>query len=396
MVNKILLANILQINSLTNGEGTGFMYFSKTGKASIYKTELAADTMLDLGIYIADKIQGDYPLLGHVRAASKGMEVTKANSHPFDGPRFVLAHNGRLYPKNEVVKYNNTVEDTGLASDSQKFLLELESDAEKFPKLPFLELVSTTMGRHKGKFALMIYDKKTKKFYVCRGNTADLYFTNLLEYPKGNGDPKIIGFVVNTRKASLMDSLCYATTAVQVITGRRISYEVAVELPKNTVFEVQGQELLEIGKMEETPVVFTYPSQAKTGNTGATIWETSKKYTVNTRLAIWDYSDKIFKFMVNHRLSISDIDFLIKMACGYSIADAALEDLDKFINVYIPKITAPKKVRERLHKITDDSFQIMPYMYTKIPGLQYPWSVSSMDSIQNLFKYIVESKKVIK
>lgn len=99
-MSRMLLPMLLMADSSANKDGTGLLTFTNN-TYSVWKTERAAKSMLDLGQVINHHVTNDFPVLAHVRSASSGMPVTEENAHPFSGARFVLFHNGRLYGENE-------------------------------------------------------------------------------------------------------------------------------------------------------------------------------------------------------------------------------------------------------------------------------------------------------
>ena len=169
-LNSIFLSTQLTIDAIGNQDGTGFITTEKGGKINLWKSKLAADDIENLGSIIKDHVINSNPIIAHVRAASTGIKVERENAHPFVGKRFALAHNGRLYDKNEVVRDNQKkdADDTGIASDSLKFLSALELVAKENKSMTIVELLNKAMEEFKGKFAFLIYDSATEKHYAVR------------------------------------------------------------------------------------------------------------------------------------------------------------------------------------------------------------------------------------
>lgn len=388
ILNKIILPTLLQISSQGNQDGTGFLVVDEDS-TTLYKSKEAADELADLGLDIMEKVTSNRPVMGHVRAASKGIVVTEENAHPFKGTRFTLAHNGRLYPKDEKVEWSAGAADTSLPSDSLVFLTALEASAVKRPDDSFLDLLKNTMAEFKGKFALLIYDSLEDKHYVARGSTAELFVSSIVEYPLEGGEGTILGCVVNTSKTVLSDTLSLSIQVGQAVTGVRLGMTKIEELHKETVFEVTGTTLTKIGEVKENAVSYTYQNNVQKAVSNYAL---SKPAGVNTNLPIWSMSQRISKFAREHFLGINDVDALFYLFLGIGIADASPSDLDIFCECVIPKISAGKKIKQRLSKVLDNYAQVYPNVYTSVRGLSYPWMVSSGDAINGMIKFFEKAK----
>ena len=402
-LNRVFLPTMLQIDSVGNGDGTG--WHTVTGKKRfMYKSAKSAGDILDLGLDVREYVDSTHSIMAHVRSASKGMPITEENAHPFCGDRFTLAHNGRLYPKDEVVKYTTTT-DTSVSSDSLVFLQSLEKAAKKSPELPFLDILNNTMANFKGKFAFMIYDGKTGEQYVIRGATADLHKIEIGSIsPKDNLVTKI-GYLVNTRKNSLEDAVSLSIQVAQAVTGIRLAWGPTIELEKNTVYRADGVDLVEIGKVVENPVTYVSEPTYYNGYNG---YHSSRRAhggendNPNIQLPVWRFAQQISTFMKSHFLGIYDIDAIMDMFLGVSMADASIDDLERFVRFVIPRVSAPKKVRDRLLKALGAGGSIYPTIYTSgaIKGLEYPWMMNAGDSkiMERIYQYYEarESAKVVK
>ena len=396
VLNSIFLSPLLQIDSVGNRDGTGFLSIvnnkKKQKECLLWKTKDSADCITNLGMEIKDCITTGYPVMSHVRYASKGIAPTDANTHPFEGDRFYLAHNGRLYGKSETVSW--TSEDSGLESDSLIFLKSLEAEAVASPDKNIVELLNTVMGNYKGKFALLIYDSVNDKHYAIRGSTADLHIAKVGIWK----DNKIeeMGFIVNTKKTSLEDALMISTQIAQIITGKYIVNDEITELEKETIYEVQGIDLVKIGELKENTVTYTSTYNGYAAGYQPVVRGGVPTGNTTSDLPIWKYSDRISKFMEEHFLSIPDIDALFYLFTGVCMADTKLDDLETFVNNVIPKISAPKKVRERISKILGENGTIYQHVYGKVKGLEYPWMLNDPKKLDDLCKTLTDIKKAMK
>ena len=381
ILNGVFLLPLLEIDATGNQDGTGFL--SVTDKDyTLYKTAESPGEIVELGLDIKDNIgKSKYPIMAHVRAASKGIPVTVDNAHPFDGKRFILAHNGRLYKKSEQVVWNASDSDTSKSSDSLEFLEELDKAAEENPKMSMLELLNSTMDKHMGKFALLIYDKFEDVHYICRGSTADLHVCNVSTVSDDGVLVTPIGYVVNTKKIALKDSAYMGGKLGQLATGLRLKVDDPTELKKDTLYKVDGVNLVELGEVKENSVTYTKPTYHDnfTGNKGA---------AVNTSLEIWRLGERLLRFINEHFLSIADLDAIFYVYLGVCLGEAELEDFRRFISKIIPKISARRDIRDKLKSIMDSKGIIYPVVYTKVPGLSFPWMVSDKASISKLIDYL--------
>jgi glutamine amidotransferase len=102
-------------------DGWGLAWFDPSGRPTIEKSGASAAADARRFEAAADAARGTV-LIGHIRAASKGIAVDDAHAHPFaDGP-WVFAHNGTLFIKREVA--------AGLGSRRDR--LKTDSDSEVY------------------------------------------------------------------------------------------------------------------------------------------------------------------------------------------------------------------------------------------------------------------------
>lgn len=384
ILNRIILSIQLQADAIGNADGTGIMSV-KEGKPTVWKTELGAGLITNLGVCVSEIITDSSPAFGHVRYASPGVAVTKQNAHPFAGTRFVLAHNGRLHKKNDTVAYKGGAsEDANLASDSLEFLKCLEEKAKKNPSSSFIDLFKSAMDEHKGKFAMLIYDKLHSRYYVVRGKTADLHVMYMYEEIDAKTKSPV-GFVVNTKQESLKVAAPLITAAYQSVTGRELYAEKPAELEKETMYEVIGVNLIEVGKVTENAVV--YSSASGTGYTGYVAPPSGGKPAINLTIPIWGAASRIKEFADAHFLTMSDIDAMFQLFLGVKLSMANQEHFDAFIKKVIPVASAPVTLRRRIGLIVGTGGRIYPYQYEK-GNWAYPWMLNSSADMEKLIKQL--------
>lgn len=370
-LNRIFLSPLLQIDAgAGNRDGVGFL--SLTDELILWKSEMNAADIINLGMILRAHVTSTKPVLAHVRAASTGIEVKRENAHPFKKARFTLAHNGRLYEEGE--KVANSKDDTGISSDSLRFLEALESAGKANEKAGIVELLNKAMEKFRGKFAFLIYDSRDNKHFVVRGDTAELHIGKVLEADeKDDKNISQVGYIVNTKKNTLLDAMTIACQVAQAATGKYIIPGEITELKKNTIYEAKKDGLVELGELKEKiaySVSYVEPvSRASSGSgTGH----------VNLTLNIWKISDKVNDFMREHFLTVRDMDLIFQLFLGVGMGDLTEELLNIFVSDVIPLISAPRKIRERISSIIKPNGKIYPGHYTAA-GVQYPWMLVASD-----------------
>lgn len=383
-LNRIMVVSMLQESSLGNTDGTGILS-ANGGSPTVWKTKLAAKSISNLGDSVRKLVTTGKPVFAHVRSASKGIAVTDENAHPFKGNRFSLAHNGKLYKKDEVVSYTAS-DDSGLSSDSKEFLDELERDAVANPDLAFPDLINITMAKFKGKFALLVFDSLTSDYYVIRGSSADLHMARIFTIE--GEERKLSGFVVNTKKNSLQESLVNSLQTGQLVTGTVLEADPIEELAKNTIYKIVGKDLVKVGDLPENVVAYATPAS----NYYQTPSAKPNRFSFDQTSTMWKEADKISVFMAKHFLSIEDIDNLFLMFLGKGMADVDLDDLTTFSDEIIPVISASKNTRKKIESIIGKG-KIYPITYMEVKVLEYPWMLSDAAAIEAMIKRLVKQSK---
>lgn len=389
-MNLVALHLLATKASVVNNDGFG-IYSPSSG---ILKTELAAHRINNLGVFMRACVTTAEPVISHVRWASPGIPVTSDNSHPFQSERFVLAHNGRLYGKDEAVnKAVNAQDDTSLGSDSQKFLVSLEETAKKNPEADFAVVLNDTMKEFKGKFAFLIYDKLTKKHYAVRGKTADLCISFLYPgYEEGDEAnppaPKTnLGFVVMTKKADMDEALFTVGNMFGTVFGKQVYFTKAVYLKEETIFELTRTGAQEVGTIKENP---TYSASQTT--TGTTIIARGGGFTTSKNLVDLSVDHKkllrIVRYKEEHHLSIFDIDNIFYQVLGFGIADCEKGDIDFFVGSVIPTISASKKMKDIVRRMGVSYFP-HDLIAKQFPQLQFPWPLTEVGVMKEIAEWYI-------
>lgn len=358
--------------SANGGNKDGFgVYTRKTG---LYKTKNGANILLNVHEVLNAKNLNE--IMAHTRAASPGIAVTDEFAHPFevkDSGRFIGAHNGRLYDKNEsVTGYNYEPQQTRIneketsgGSDSKKFFEHLESVHDGKP-LP--ECLNVAMESFKGRFAFLIFDKKENVFYAARGTTAKLYSSHITL------DKKKVGYVITTGEDALISALVILEN-IYGVEGRSLTFTSPVAMKEETIFRL-GKEVKEVGSIKEQSPVYT-------------------STTTVIRMVAPSEEEKnigrIISFMTEHFLSAVDIDLLFFASFGHGILAATPEETDEFVKSIIPVICAGRKTRDIIKE--KKLLPVFRDIYDETE-LVFPWMINSSDKIISELEKLKKEEKL--
>jgi hypothetical protein len=315
------------------------------------------------------------------------MEVSDGNAHPFEGVRFALAHNGRLWEEGE----SYTSAEGNVKSDSLRFLEELEAKAAAHPEEPVDSLLRKAMEKFSGKFAFLILDKQTGEFYAARGTIAKLHIAKVYKkYSWATNEKQEtflecdeqLGYLIATEKATLeMASSIITQVAQSLYEGLHIFTEVE-EIPRDSVYLLEQLDIKKIGAIEETEKPFVWGG----GNVGA-----SRTPRVDVSKREWLLLDKLNVFSDQYLLSITDLDVIFYQLYGVGFSRLCIDDLEDFVKNKIPKLSVPKKLRKSVKKALGTS-GIPLFIYKKF-GAQFPWTLNEKAKIEQLVSETVALRK---
>lgn len=351
---------------------------------SIWKSQFAANNIINLGEIISQQIVDDKPIPFHVRWASYGIEVSKENSHPFDGKHFILMHNGTLLPRN-----GEEPKDKKKDSDSLRFLnaLDEQRDANKGGK--FEDIFNKAMEQFAGKFAFIIREKETNIDYIIRGRTAELWISRL------SFDKQSSGYIVNTSKETMKKAFLDAGNIWSLFFSEEIEFTEPVLLKQETIFIATNDTIEEIGTTKEaTPVkaeiLTTKPQYPLTPRTRNNEWNNYSDSNNNKDVnKIISKAVKIYNYLNAHCMGLIDLQLMFMVSSGISLLEVTEEDLDAFIDYTIPKISASNKVKKEISRLLNGAI-FPPDIYQQF-NLEYPWPVNDGQTVINsLKKYMKE------
>ncbi len=165
-------------------DGWGLAWFGEDGKANVIKSGRAASEERARFTTAADHARSSV-VLGHIRAASSGIGIDDAHSHPFADAGWVFAHNGTLHIHQEVAA----------ALGPRRACLETGSDSE-------------------------VYFQQFMKFYAAGAEPAVAFESCILEnwrlwddcksrYPQHRAPYTSLNAIASNGKA--LHALCHAT-----------------------------------------------------------------------------------------------------------------------------------------------------------------------------------------
>lgn len=319
---RIITTSLLKINANdTHVDGWGIF---STG--IIIKNNKNA---LTNRIIIGEKITKE-PIIAHVRKASYKFAQKKEidHTHPFlkqqDNRYIILAHNGTLNHATENIP-------DGMI-DSQFFLEKLFANYLKYGTFP--DSFSETIKEFKGKFAFVIYSSGA--YYIIRGKTADLHYTNLLL------NDKEVGFIVNTEKPTLESTLNIVSNMMD--DDEKLEWTPIELLPAETMFVVNNtygknfqSSMTKVNiNFSETPDVVTRVWTYDKDNNRAIIVPHNDTTTSKTKSIGNDDINKIVEFATKYDISLFELDNLLCICTGHSILESNEKSLALFVDIYMP------------------------------------------------------------
>lgn len=342
-----------------------------------WKTEHSAHKITNLGEILDKYILGKEPVPFHIRQATWGIEVTKENAHPFDGKHFILMHNGTLLPAN-----GEEPKDKKKDSDSYRFLLALDNAKDEKPDSSFEEIFNHAMKDFAGKFAFIIRDKDNGNDYIIRGKTAELWFSTLTI------EDKVHGYVINTSRETMLAAFYNFINIAMIHLGtKKIEMSDPKLLGLETIFLAKEKELKVIGSTEEkTPVKIHKPIVVNPNNDNSTAITPRMTDDVAKSFlsGIVKQSERVYKFLEDHSLSILDLQIIFQIFAGISLLELEKEDINAFNEFMIPKLSADGKTRKKVREALN--YKTFPIDIYKKADLEYPWMLNKEQDVINAIK----------
>ena len=357
--NRVFLTQQMILNSLDNNhDGCGVFTTDEEQKGLIWKTKLSAAYITNFGTCLR-KFIAKNPVISHVRFASDKKLVSEDHSHPFKGERFILAHNGRLEPK-DVKKIDKT------KVDSLHFLISFENWWNEYPKLDFPTALSKFMEEWEGKFAFLIYDSVGLEYYVVRGETADLHWAQI------NGK-----LVINTSKKTLEIGLDLFEQFNQVYYGKTNSVTEVKEVDKNSIFKVDtgNSTLIKVGDIKENKTYASnYTFERVEWTSRGKVTDTNNPH-LDRLNKIETASEELNMFMAGGLLFLDDINLICLTLLSKNLVELTGDDwkiLKDDILTELAKLATKEKIKiwEAILKLPKSKEK----MYNNY--INFPWMVN--------------------
>lgn len=374
--NSLLVYLLGTIGSIKHDDGCGFVCSDN----DIWKSQLAAEKITNLGTIINKFVVDNKPVPFHIRSATYGIEVTKENSHPFDGKHFILMHNGTLVPRN-----GEESKDKKHDSDSLLFLKTLDECKDKSPDASFEEIFKEAMTPFAGKFAFIIREKSTSTDYIVRGRTAELWIS------KFNFDGTESGYVINTSKDTMKDAFMQFKNIWDLFFTNLCEFSEPTLIDQETIFVAEETTITKIGKATEVEPkretkALARGSNYNSGNAAGTYgryeYDSWKGYDEADGKAILEKAKKIYDFLSDHSMGLLDFQLIVMITGGVSILELTEEDLNMFNDYLLPKISANSKIRAKVKDILKDNSKVyVPNEIYEKYELEYPWTVNDGDKV---------------
>ncbi len=345
-INKIILYSLLFTDSLNNEQGTGLFNANK-----IWKSNSPAYTIENLGEIINGNIKG--PVMGHVRLASNKLLCDNEHCHPFEFENIVLAHNGKLSPRNNDIEVpKNRVDSEFFADNLDKYL------SENLQK-PFPENLAKFMEEWKGKFAFLIFNKVENKFYAVRGRTALLHYAKFKYHNTS-------GIIINTDGSDLLIAINLINNMSNLILPDfgKIELDEIKEFEKESIYEINGLEVVKVGEIKENQDVIKVTFEK---------WNENLSYVPpkdNDKT-----SEKIVNLILSLDMSLVEINNLAYTMFHKNLTEMNKEEFEKLI-----------KLGEKLKAYISESKSAIWRKIRDIPGIydkiEFPWMLNSVEKLK--------------
>ena len=358
----------------------GFGFYSKS--FGVWKDVLAASNISNMGKLLRDMKIETSPVIAHVRNASKSIKVEKINVHPHESQNVILAHNGTLWFEDELADVKQGEESR--ESDSARFGQMLSKELDTEPN--FVTAFNNCMSKCKGKFAMLIYSKVEDKFYVCRGKTANLHIVDIMLGTES------VGFIINTEKNTLEDDWLLVTNTAELMGAPVYTMGKVTSLAEETIWEVVGTGLVEVGKCTENPLpVKTYVPETTGMTTAITRTGGSTLFAEEDRrkLAMYNKYRAVADFMDRERLSLMEMNFLFQKIFNVSLLEATERHIDTFLQYAVGGLGTRKKVRDLM-----DSLHANLIMYPVYEKCSFPLGINdNIKLVEDTIKTVYGGKK---
>jgi len=357
----------LYINSrITNQDGTGIL----SSLGTIYKNPEPPRLSENLGKWLYE-VEKDGPIYGHVRQATTGAKKDIADTHPFEGKNVILFHNGTLtrkVPKNE---------DAGKV-DSFVFMTDLDAKLEHNHDM--VKALQESMEEFQGKFAFILFDKRTKSSYVARGTTAPLHIAYLLDENNHS-----IGYWINTQLSDLEEAITLFLDMLEATTGVKKFFSKTEMLQAESIYKLGPVDVERIGDLKENfPPVFKGAMERTNGWTSG--WNGA---TINPSVLVDTNVVTITEIMDRFGFSLSTLNEIAIASLGIGILQFNQADVNTFVEMVLQKMSCPRKFRKMVKSLQ----AFVPISFYTENNFEFPYPMIREEQNQNAFIKALEKWK---
>lgn len=421
------LVTQLIINSRhTHQDGAGIFIQDKTAKDAkfgrVIKTAIAPAECSNLAKFFSNKITKTSPVIAHVRKASTRVkEVKTEHAHPFrqKNKNIILAHNGTLEFKDPSREKQIEKEFPDMI-DSQIFLEVL---AKNYTKGEMFESLVKTMKLFKGKFAFLIYEGQTGKYFVVRGK-ATLFKAEVFLNEKN------IGYVINTSKDDLELALHLTAQAWPLNKTTKLTYGKAEPLKEETIYIVGKNTVTPCGEIKETvgwvtniplrgrsrsPYYDDYwdnvdtpgpkeEAQKKSGTSSTSTGSLVSELITQPTKRFEQAEKHLLEFTTEFQLSIVETDALLWTTCGATISSITPLQIKYLTEILAPRLRihieenggstlfkAKAKKWKKIRKIALCMSELE--LYDLFRELEFPYFLNDMNIIHDVELYYRKQNK---
>jgi predicted glutamine amidotransferase len=319
----------MHINAIKNNPDGWGIYSQRSG---VLKTSETANYTIGEKLASMDLSS---PVLGHVRFRSliyKQDPLNVKDNHPFEKTNIILAHNGTM--QSEKHKSATMI-------DSEIFATVLD-DYLTTHKCKIGVGLSEVMKDFTGKFAFLIYDKRTNEWVAARGITATLF----IAYINLNGRSY---YIINTDRDSLDNFLTVFFLACGSL-GHKIFLEKDILILRAESIIGLGKNLTLLGDVKEN-----YPKVTTTiSPTTNTAWNSRAGNDADWWKNRHGKTETKFNSMEELNLaegvSFRELDFAFTACSGFSMLECGEETFTETMNTLI-KILRPHFTEQKIQLV---------------------------------------------
>lgn len=357
-----------------------------TEKNGVRKTNLLPAASLGFGTYIRQVVSKN-PTILHVRSASKGSDIKPEFNHPFETDNLILAHNGTLSPKVDKKEYEGRL-------DSEVFLSVLDECYLADGNKDLMKSLELAMDKFTGKFAFLIYEKRTKAWYAVRGFSADLRIVYLLD---ADNDMQQLGYVINTVGDDLATATDLSLEMVDMTGEKHPLYSVSKieDLETETVYKLGKTGIEVLGKLKQN-----YAASVVTSNDPppySAEWWAKRRGGSADDLPLSEAgraANTLIEWIRTYGMSLEDLDMIMEFTLGVTILECEKDDIEVLKKYVFPKLQCARTFRTDVTRLLERYGNWWMLDVYKGGPFQYPYMLEKRckEFLQAMYRVIDEKK----